>query len=244
MKKQAYKLKRKGGFAYASDLREMMAWLMKEMTHGTDFDAIKKDSVEAVRVDLTTGPAGAPGADALERGPDGPEGPPGSMGPPGPVGPLTPGPPGPPGPTGPMGLGFGGPGEPGAKLAIVSSGSEIVGLHVVEQPEMRFMDCLDWIIPKGERFAFIRIPERFLAAVKGPVIVSGLTCETCCQIGAQVFDKLIQIEVKSSLFCWRQKRGTVTFSALAKHCENGRFPKFTEEQKQRNDAFWTRAFQS
>ena len=237
--KTAYKLKRKGGFAYVSDARESRAWIIKNMPNGASFEPMKSESVEFVRVDLPAGTTGPAGDNAVDPGPPGDPGPAGPPGPPGPLGASVPGDPGPPGPLvpGPAGV----PGEPGAKLAIVESGSEVVGLHVVEQPEMRFMDCLDWRIRKGERFAFVRIPERFMAAVRPSIIVTGLTCETAGELGASVFSDFIQIEANRSWFSRKEKRGTVTISALAKHCHRGRFPQFTEDQKLRNDEFWGRA---
>jgi hypothetical protein len=237
--KTAYKLKRKGGFSYVSDAREVMAWITKSLPNSASFEPMKSESVEFVRVDFPDGTPGPGGENAIDPGPPGDLGPMGGMGPPGPIGPSITGPPGPIGPSvpGPPG----GPGIPGAKLAIVQSGSEVVGLHVVEQPEMRFMDCLDWRIRKGERFAFVRIPDRFMAAVRPSIVVTGLTCEMAGELGAAVFGDFIQIEAKRSWFSRKEKRGTVTISALAKHCHRGRFPQFTEDQKLRNDEFWGRA---
>ena len=240
--KPAYKIKRKGGFAYASDTRDAMAWLVKSLTKGESFEPFKSDTVEAVRVDLPAGDPGASGSDALERGPDGPEGPtPSGVGPDGPIGLLTPGPRGFPGDPGPIGE-PGAKGPDGAKLAIVRSGSEIVGLHVVEQPEMRFMECLDWHTAKGQKAVFLAIPERFLAAVKAPIIVTGIVADTPGLIGAEVIGNRVKIAFKPGFN--QSASGTVTISAVAKHTSRGRFPKFTADQKARNEAFWAGAFQT
>jgi hypothetical protein len=183
---------------------------------------------------------GAPGP----AGPLGPDGPaqttPGPPGPPGPMGPLTPGPDGPagtePGPIGSPGA----QGPPGEKLAIVKSGKEIVGLHVVEQPEMRFMECLDWRIPRGESLATIAIHPRFLAAVhRDSIIVTAATPHRAAVVGAAIVGG--KIAIKTAKKQARDLTGTATISAAPNHIERRRFPKFTQEQKARNDAFWRSA---
>lgn len=239
--KPAYKIKRKGGFAYASDTREIMGWLVKNLTKGESFEPSKSESADFVSVDLPAGPTGPAGENAVDPGPPGPDGPPGPMGPPGPIGASVPGLPGPPGPKGPDGP-TGTPGAPGIKLAIVRSGSEIVGLHVTEQPEMRFMECLDWTARKGQKSVSVGIPDRFLAAVKTPILVTGIVADTAGLLGAEVVGNRVKIAFKPGFN--RATSGTVTISAVAKHSNRGRFPQFTADQKARNDAFWAGAFQS
>jgi hypothetical protein len=238
--KPAYKIKRKGGFAYASDTRDAMAWLVKNLTRGESFEPSKFESADFVSVDLPAGPAGPAGENAIDPGPPGDLGPPGSMGPPGPIGASITGPPGPPGPSVPGEPGA--PGVPGFKLAIVRSGPEIVGLHVVEQPEMRFMECLDWQARKGQKTAFVAIPDRFLASVKMPILVTGIVADAQGLLGAEVIGNRVKIAFKPGFN--RAASGTVTISAVAKHTSRGRFPQFTADQKARNEAFWAGAFQT
>ena len=200
------------------------------------------------------GPPGGPGA----RGPvgpltPGPAGPPGNNGPQGPQGPAqtTPGPtgppagPGPPGDKGPAGdpgtIGTGGAkGPTGMKLAIVQSGGEIVGLHVIEQPEMRFVEIVEWSIRKGGSVATVTIHPRFLAAVHHDsiLVTSAVPCRNVL-LGASIAGNVIV--TKTARKQSRLLTGTATISASPNHIERRRFPEFTTAQKKRNDAFWASA---
>lgn len=188
------------------------------------------------------GPKGPPGPPG-DRGPDGDKGLPGDPA-------TTPGPPGPDGPTGPQGpIGAhaygpkgdpGPPGAPGFKLAIVQSGERIVGLHVLEAPEMRFFEIADFTLRNGQ--AVVPIDLRYLAVVEPHTIkVIGLVCEKPLDLSAKVYQN--HIRITSSMSLAEPITGTVTLSAIAKGHESSRFPEFTAEQKARNDAFWASAFQ-
>lgn len=203
------------------------------------------------------GPKGPKGPAATIPGPPGPKGPPGPPGDPGPDGekglpgpPATePGPPGaegPPGPDGPIGAhayGDKGPpgemGAPGSKQAIVRSGERIVGLHVLEAPEMRFMEIMPFTLDRAE--ASLPIDPRFLAVIEpGSIQVIGLVCEKPLDVSAKVGQD--HIRITSPMRAAYPISGTVTLSAIAKGRANSRLPQFTREQKARNDAFWLSAF--
>jgi len=290
-----YRFKRSAGLALVSDVRDLMAWLTKHLTHGYSVGPFAKEDSNSVRLDLP--PGTIPGPPGLPGGPGAPGSPgsPGAIGAtpstPGPPGPLTPGPDGPPGPmgvsvpgppgdetgdtgdpqttpgpkgatgdkgnTGPKGYpaptglpGARGPegprgptgavGPTGPKLAIVRSGKEIVGLHVVEQPEMRFTECVDWRIERGANIATVVIHRRFLAAVRhGSMIVTAATPHRAAIVGASIAGGCLVI--KTARKQARDLTGTATISAAPNHIEQRRFPKFTQEQKDRNDAFWRSA---
>ena len=136
--------------------------------------------------------------------------------------------------------GPGGDGPPGPKLAIVPSCGAIVGLHVVEMPEMRFIEILDWSIAPLRLTARLQIPPRFLHAVRdGSTVAIGCTPETARNVSVIVDRGWIEIKAKRGI---RRLRGTVTISALPNHVENKRFQRFSDEQRARNDAFWRSAF--
>ena len=201
--------------------------------------------------DGPTGPAvpGPPGD--LTPGAAGPAGPPGPIGPtpatPGPTGPN--GPTGGPGPEGPVGEpgtepgptgSPGGPGPPGPKLAIVESCGEVVGLHVVEQPSMQFIEIIEWLIPRGSKIATVVIHPRFLAAVHhDSILITAATPHRSAFVGCSIVGNCLVI--KTSRKQAQDLTGTATISAAPNHIERRRFPKFTQEQKSRNDAFWRSA---
>lgn len=181
------------------------------------------------------GPAGPVGIDGPDQTTPGPPGGTGPNGGPGPIG--VDGPPGTtPGPQGSTGA----DGPPGPKLAIVPSCGAIVGLHVVEMPEMRFIEILEWSIAPLRLTTRLQIPPRFIYAVRdGSTIAIGCTPETARNVSVIIDRGWIEIKAKRGL---RRLRGTVTISALPNHIENKRFQRFTDEQRTRNDAFWRSAF--
>jgi hypothetical protein len=211
------------------------------------------------------GQNGPPGPDATVPGPPGPTGPTGPTGPPGPPGPEgptgtpggpgppgisgadgTPGGPGPPGVQGANAPGYPGipgpPGEdgpPGEKLAIVESGEHIVGLHVLECPDVRFIDILPFQLRPFSRITYLPIDPRFLAVCEpGSIHVIGLVCAKPYSLRAVLAQDQIRIE---SHVC-RALTGSVTLCGIARGHAGSRFPEFTAEQKQRNDEFWSLAF--
>lgn len=238
---------------------------------GTDGDYIKVSRTPGpAGPPGPTGAPGADNSTTGAPGPDGPTGPstpgepgpltPGAAGPPGPQGPVgppqtTPGPPGPTGPAGPNGEPGpdgdpgtdpgpagppGGPGPPGPKLAIVESCGEVVGLHVVEQPSMQFIEIMDWKIRAGQRVATVVIHPRFLAAVhRESILVTAATPHRSALVGCSIVGNCILI--KTARKQAQDLTGTATISAAPNHIERRRFPKFTQEQKERNDAFWRSA---
>lgn len=238
---------------------------------GTDGDFIKlRKTPGAPGAAGAPGDAGEPSITPGPTGPDGAMGPsvpgppgdltPGAPGPAGPTGPngpaqTMPGPPGPEGPMGPNGepgpdgdpgydLGPegppGGPGPPGPKLAIVESCGEIVGLHVVEQPSMRFIEILDWRIKAGSKVASVVIHPRFLAAVHhDSILITAATPHRSALLGSSIVGNCLVIKTAKKQA--QDLTGTATISAAPNHIERRRFPKFTQEQKSRNDAFWRSA---
>lgn len=232
---------------------------------GTPATAPGPKGPKGPRVPGNPGPAGPPGPDATEPGPKGdpgPEGPPGPAGPPGDVGApgppaSTPGPDGPPGPTGPPGapgapaFGAAGPpggpgppgpmGVPGSKLAIVESCGRIVGLHVLEAPEMRFMEILDFVLHRDGQ-ARVPLDARFLEVIEpGTLQVVGLVCAKPLDLQVELAQD--HIRISSAVKPSTPIPGNVTLCAIARGHRGRRFPEFSASQKHRNDLFWSTALQ-
>lgn len=179
------------------------------------------------------GPVGPPAGPNTIVGPDGPPGPPGNPGPEAEVGPKGPpglngfssfGPDGPPGPPGPVG-------PPGPKLAIVESCDEIVGLHVLEAPEFRFLEIMPFT-DSGR----LPIDPRFLAVCEpDSITVIGLVTSKPAPARAILHHDSVQV------ICPRRMTGTVTLSGIAKGHAAKRFPEFTANQQNQNAAFWASA---
>lgn len=179
---------------------------------------------------------GPPGPPSEIVGPPGEEGEPGlpgaeaengAKGPPGLNGESIFGPDGLPGSPGP-------PGPPGAKLAIVQSDQSIVGLHVLEAPEFRFLEILPFTGP-----GMLSLDPRFLAACEpDSLTVIGLVTAKPAAARAILQSSTVHI------LCPRKMTGTVTLSGIAKGHGSRRFPEFTSTQKNQNDAFWASALRA
>jgi len=204
---------------------------------------------------LTPGNKGALGPPGPPQTVAGPTGPPGPVGPP--AGPsTTPGPPGPPGPPGNPGIeaeagpkgprgtdygisfglpGYAGspgpPGLPGSKLAIVQSCDQIVGLHVLEAPEFRFME----ILPFSSAGDLALDPRLLAACEPDSLTVIGLVTARPAATRAILHHDRVQV------ICPRGMTGTVTLSGIAKGHASRRFPEFTANQQNQNAAFWASA---
>jgi hypothetical protein len=123
------------------------------------------------------------------------------------------------------------PGEPGSKLAIVESQHQIVGLHVLEAPEFRFIEILSFSGPGS-----VSIDPRFLAACEpDSLTVIGLVTAKPSAARAILQSSSVQI------LCPRKMTGTLSVSGIAKGYAQRRFPEFTQNQKNQNTAFWQTA---
>ena len=208
-----------------------------------------------------TGPQGMPGYQGPTgpAGPTGPQGMPGYQGPTGPAGPTGPqgmpgyqGPTGPqgiagvqgmPGPTGPQGIaglqgmpGPTGPTGPADKTAIVPARGQYVALFCVESPEVRFEDVVRIPIEKADS---THVVDRVFTDVcePGSLQVAGVAAPTPCVIGAEATDNLLRIRITGDL----PPYVTVKLSGVRAGRGDVRFPQCTEEQMERNNAFWNQA---
>lgn len=173
-----------------------------------------------------TGPTGPPGSTG-PSGPTGPTGSPGSQGPEGPGGPEGPeGPEGPQGPTGPT----------GDKMAIVPADDRRVGLFCVESPDVRFEDVMRVELDGAERV--IPIDPVFIAVCEpASLLVVGLVPSTPANIGAEVLNNCLVLRVDGRV----PKSVTVKLSGIRRQRGGVRFPRFTEQEMLKNNAFWDQA---
>lgn len=207
----------------------------------------------------TTGPPGPPA-------PAGP-GPPGPPGVPGPMGAIIdgdPGPTGPAGPTGPDGpTGYPGPnsgalgpegspgtdalgtipGPPGAKLAIVESAGQCVAFHVAESPRCLWLDHLHVQIPAHRCRVEIPLDRTWLECLdahEGVEILSVQIDGSTDKVSAHL--EAARIILHSTIAAKRPRIAHITVAGIARDHAGLRFPEFTREQLQRNQAFWSSAF--
>jgi hypothetical protein len=190
-----------------------------------------------------TGPTGSVGATG-PMGPPGPTGPTGGLGCTGPTGPMglqglqgvggSQGPIGPTGPQGPQGP----QGPSGAKNAIVAWRNEFIGLFCVEAPQVRFEDVLR--ISITERETVHPLPREFVDICDlNSLSVIGATSPTPAMIGAEIDDNVLRLHIEGKL----PEYVVVKISGLRAGHGQLRFPRYSEVQKQKNDAFWRQALQ-
>jgi hypothetical protein len=132
------------------------------------------------------------------------------------------------GPTGPTG--------PVDKNAIVEARGGLVALFCVESPDVRFEDVVRIPIDRADS---THVVDRVFTDVcePGSLQVAGVSSPLPSQIGAEVSDNLLRIRISGAL----PPYVTVKLSGIRAGRLGVRFPMRTEEQRQRNDAFWGQA---
>ena len=215
------------------------------------------------------GPEG-PTGDAGPPGPPGPPAPagPGPTGPPGPSGPMgriidgnpgpngVAGPNGPDGPPGYPGLNSGAmggegppgmdavgliPGPPGAKLAIVKSCGQHVAFHVAESPRCLWLDHLQVEIPAHRCRIEVPLDATWLECLDEREGVEILSLHVQGGgVAAQV--QGTSLVISSALDAKKKRTAQITVAGIARDHAGVRFPQFTREQFERNQAFWASAF--
>jgi hypothetical protein len=119
----------------------------------------------------------------------------------------------------------------------VEAGDRIVGLHVLEGPQMLFLEVMPFTLPLWHRHTWLKIDERFTAAiVPGSLQVVGLVGNQPIDLSAEVCQDHIRISCRRAMH--PAIHGHVTLSGIAAGHEHRRLPEFTAEQKANNDAFW------
>lgn len=151
------------------------------------------------------------------------QGPPGTSGPQGPQGPQ-----GPIGPTGPT----------GAKNAIVPWRNEFLGLFCVEAPQVRFEDVLQVTIT-GPETVYALAREFVDICELNSLSVVGLTAPIPVMLGAEIDDNLLRVRVAGEL----PDYVIVKVSGLRAGHSELRFPRYSETQMKKNDAFWRQALE-
>ena len=187
---------------------------------------------------ITPGPPGPAQTTPGPPGPmpTGPDGIPGIPGTPGPAGPPGPdggpqGPPGDPGDPGPIGSDgpVGPPGDPGDKYAIVTvSEGRHVGMIATESPRPYFVERLTF--SAGTRR--IPIPALFRGVIEPDSLrIMALSTPGC---GAYIEGNYVVIGAQES-------GGAVTVAGVRRGFGNWFYRDFTEDQKRKNDDFYSSA---
>jgi len=112
-----------------------------------------------------------------------------------------------------------------------------MGMICVEMPEVRFEDILTMPIP-NDTVGLVPIDPLFLGACEeGSIKVVGLVPSEPVVLGAYVSG--------SSVFVVREERSqvdgyiTIRISGIRKGRNGVRFPRFTEEEFEKNTRFWS-----
>jgi hypothetical protein len=197
-----------------------------------DFDfSIPKGCDGSDGSDGINGSNGANGSDGID-GIDGSDGGDGATGPTGP-----PGPPGPPGQDG----------QDGDKYAIVpmplpqaeGTPPEYMGLICAEMPEVRFEDVLVVPIPT-ETPTMLQLDPLFVGACEPDSIqVVGLVPTTPVVLGAAVLNGYLMVERAEDTDNMIYGDVVVRVSGIRKGRDGVRFPRFSENEFEKNTQFWS-----
>lgn len=176
-------------------------------------------------------PRGAPGDPGPSSGFPGPEGPAGDDA-------MGTGPPGLPGDNAP-----GEPGPPGNKLAIVPVGrwgteSVCVGFSVMECPRCLWLDHISAQVPRDRGHVEIALDGRWVECLdpREGIEILSVHFDGRCQVEMQ--GHVIHLTVMASR---TPRTAVITVAGIARDHAGLRFPEFTQEEMQRNTAFWASA---
>ncbi len=130
----------------------------------------------------------------------------------------------------------------GYKLAIMPCGKENVGLFCSEMPTPHFMDYVEVTLPPGHVKANVPIDEKFLQVCEpDSVICTAYTTDLPIPVGTTVKSGYLRVRRRVE-DCSDAVTVVVTLSGV-RHGQQGlRFPKFSTEQMERNNAFWSNAY--
>jgi hypothetical protein len=134
------------------------------------------------------------------------------------------------GPTGPKG-------DPG-KTAIVAWRNEYLGLMCVESPQVRFEDVMRVRI-QGEVTTCPISREFYDICELNSLEVVGVSTPIPTVVGVEITDNLLQVRIAGKL----PEYVTVKVSGIRAGRQGVRFPRYTEDQMHKNDAFWRQAHQ-
>ena len=166
----------------------------------------------------------------------------GCQGPQGPQGPQVPGPQGPRGYQGPPGQ-DGEDGEDGDKYAIVEHNGQHLGLSCIEAPETFFFDLLSVHLPADTRAVFSLMDPRFIGVCEhGTIRAIGYMASEPIPVGAVVQNCGVRVRRPEGAASDHPLDVSVMLAGIRRGRLGSRFPTFTKEQMDQNNAFWTKAY--
>lgn len=130
----------------------------------------------------------------------------------------------------------------GYKLAIMPCGSENVGLFCSEMPTPYFMDYVEVTLPPGEIKVDVPIDEKFVTVCEpGSLRCTAYTADLPIPVGTAVKSGYLRVRRRSE-DCADAVTVLATVSGVRRGRRGLRFPNFSQEQMERNNAFWTKAY--
>ncbi len=130
----------------------------------------------------------------------------------------------------------------GYKLAIMPCGTENVGLFCSEMPTPYFMDYVEATLPPGETKIDVPIDEKFMRVCEpGSVRCTAYTADLPIPVGTVVKSGYLRVRRRSE-DCTDAVTVLATVSGVRRGRRGLRFPNFSQEQMERNNAFWTKAY--
>ena len=147
------------------------------------------------------------------------------------------------GPAGDPGLDATGiyPGIPGGKLAIVETAGQIVAFHVAESPRCLWLDHLQIEIPAHRCSVEALLDITWLECLDPLEAVEILSLHV--EGGGVTAElQLSTLILRSAVAAKKPRTVHVTVAGIACDHAGKRFPEFTRQQFERNQAFWSSAF--
>jgi hypothetical protein len=136
-------------------------------------------------------------------------------------------------------------GDGGDKYAIVSVHNDTrqmhVGLFCAEMPEARFFDVYDIVNNHGDTHILCPIDPIFTdVCVPGSLVPIAVAPNKSCNVGVMVDNGRIRLDLDDCKF-GVPTRVIVTISGVRRGRQDKRFPTFTPEAAEQNQAFWDQA---
>ena len=138
------------------------------------------------------------------------------------------------GPMGPPGQ----DGTPGQKWAIVDVQGHHIGLYCAEMPDARFEDIIEAELSSGSEYWEVQIDPIFIETCEvDSIVVTSVLASKPCMLGAFVNNGKVVLTSERKII--DATKVTIRVSGIRKGTKDTRFPEFTKEQMEANNAFWS-----
>ena len=122
-------------------------------------------------------------------------------------------------------------------MAIVPVQGEHLGLFCTEMPEPVFEDVMQTVLDVGTVWV-VDLDPRFIEVCEaGSIIVTSVVCEFAVVLGATVIGD--KVEIRSAAPLSGRAKAVVRVTGVRKGSKGKRFPSFTKEEMNANNAFWS-----